>query len=58
METIAISPLYYNHVPLDINTYKGGHDYDQVFRTQSIEHCYQLQRFKKWSIELLNVLRN
>lgn len=51
METFIINPLECNHAPAGVNSFKGGHDHDQVSRdsqakksgTQSAEHCRQLQ---------------
>lgn len=53
METFIINPLPLecNHAPAGVNSFKGGHDHDQVSRdsqakksgTQSAEHCRQLQ---------------
>jgi hypothetical protein len=51
VETFIINPLECNHAPAGVNSFKGGHDHDQVSRdsqakksgTQSAEHCRQLQ---------------
>ena len=51
VETFIINPLECNHAPVGVNSFKGGHDHDQVsrdsqakkFGTQSAEHCRQLQ---------------
>ena len=32
VETFIINPLECNHAPRGVNTFKGGHDYDQVSR--------------------------
>ena len=32
VETFIINPLECNHAPFGVNTFKGGHDYDQVSR--------------------------
>lgn len=32
VETFIINPLECNHAPKGVNTFKGGHDYDQVSR--------------------------
>lgn len=51
VETFIINPLESNHAPAGINSFKRGHDPDQVSRdsqakksgTQLAEHCRQLQ---------------
>ena len=32
VETFIINPLECNYAPFGVNTFKGGHDYDQVSR--------------------------
>ena len=51
VETFIINPLECNHAPAGVNSFKGGHDHDQVLRdsqakksgTQLAEHRRQLQ---------------